>query len=426
MADLPMRDGQTVGAFVVEVQEAIVARLESMIPAELRGIASASCDIETVGDGDAVGEVEGMGEDRYFRFRYSRDDRFNLVLSEPEAVVEVTTYEPAEPPPVGLARAVLCDMAPVHAPAADGLTRGRSVQLLRVGPLHDLDTGAHVLDVTDELCAAIAATAAATGFGLPIDHGHALYRAQSAGQAHDSIPLYGRIVALEHVPGVGLMGVPEWTEAGRAMLAASPGLLYLSPTILGQAHDPATGVALPGRALHSVSLTPTPRQDRLETLALSRGDTMEAPNMGDPTPRTPAVNPDVVALSRADHAALLDRATGAERRVSELTAQLDKANGDTVELSQRLTALEAKSAADAARAEVEAARKVGKVIDDVLEARLLAQKTEDRALSLSLIPTTVRPAAEVGHGGKVDAPTDEAKMVAEGQRLIDAGKGGAK
>jgi phage I-like protein len=296
-------------------------------------------------------------------------------------------------------------MAPVHAPAADGLTRGKPVQLLRVGPLYDLDTGAHVLDVTDDLCASIAATASAVGYSLPIDHGHSLYRAQSAGEAHDGVPLFGRIVALEHVPGAGLFGVPEWTESGRSMLSASPGLLYLSPTILGQAHDPATGAALPGRALHSVSLTPTPRQNNLETLALSRGN-MEAPTMGDPTPRTPAVNPDVVTLARVDHTALLDRATGAERRVSELTAQLDAATGDTVTLAARLTAMELRDAERTANAELDAAEKSGKVIPPESRVKLLALDPGVRALTLSLIPAT-RPAVVAGHGGKAPEPRDE-------------------
>lgn len=420
MADtsIPTRDGQTVGGFVDEVCRAVEARLQLMVSPMMVNDCYVSCERDTVNAGDAVGEIRVYGgECAYYRFRYSRDASFRLVLSEPEPVNEVTTYEPAAPPAVGLARAVLCDMAPVHAPAAEGLTRGRSVQLLRVGPLHDLDTGDHVLDVTDEMCAAIAATASVTGFGLPIDHGHSLYRAQSSGAAHESVPLYGRIVALEHVAGSGLFGVPEWTESGRAMLAASPGLLYLSPTILGQAHDPATGAALPGRALHSVSLTPTPRQNNLETLALSRG-TMEAPTMGDPTPRTPAVNPDVLTLSRVEHAALLDRATGAERRVFELTAQLDKAEGDTVTLSARLTALETERATEKARAEIEAARNAGKVVPPDADAKLLAMAPDARTLVLSLIPAT-RPVSVVGHGGKAPEPRDESdpSVIREAVRL---------
>jgi hypothetical protein len=306
-----------------------------------------------------------------------------------------------------LARAVLCESLPVHAPPADGLTRGRPVQLLRVGPLHDLQTGAHLLDVTDDLCAAIAASAAKAGFGVPVDMGHALY----ASQPGDAPALYGRIVEVEARAGSGLWGTPEWTSDGAALVASNPGLYYLSPTLLGTPHDPRTGEAMPGRTLHSVSLTPTPRQDGLDSLALSRANGAGAPK-GDPMAGqtgTGALKPeDAVTLSRTEHDALVL----ARQERDEMKAKADAAEAAALTLSQRVEAMEAREHARAVEDEVKAAEAKGHIISADLRAKLLSMPADVRALVLA--STAKRALGAKGHGEHVEpvAPNSAAAVIA--------------
>lgn len=423
MADvtIPTRDGQTVGGFVDEVCRAVEARLRLMVPMHLADNCCTSCERKTVDAGDAIGEIHIYGgESTYYRFRHSRDDKFRLVLSEPEAVEEKTTYEPLAPAPAMLSAVVSLDAVPVHAPPAEGLTKGRRQLILRVGPLYDINTGAHVLDVTDEVCADLAASVG-LGLSVPIDHGHELINAQLAGQPHDAVKLFGRVSSVEAVAGVGLFGTPEWSGAGASKLTAEPGLNFFSPSIVGAAFDPKTSEPRAKRRLHSLSMTPTPKQDGAEAIALS-----SAPHAGGTRPMedamtaplAPAPKPgeNVVTLSASDHAVLL----AATARVGELekqVADLTPKAAEAVTLSARLTTLEAERAVDKARAEVEAARKVGKVIGPDDEVKLLALAPDVRAFALSLVPAT-RPMVEVGHGGKVE-PRDESDpaVIREAVRL---------
>jgi hypothetical protein len=314
-----------------------------------------------------------------------------------------------------VASAILCDSLPVHAPPALGLARGRPVQLLRLGPLFDQGTGDRLLDVTDELCAAVALAASGAGFSVPIDHGHALYRAQASGGGGD-VPLYGRLVELEHRPGSGLWGTPEWTDAGAAMLAASPGLLYLSPTLLGQPHDPRTGAPMPGRILHSVSLTPTPRQDTTDSVALSRpvtearsAGTQEGAALADP-------NPDVVTLARVDHVSLLARVTDAEKRATEADAKAVQLQADLTNRETEATSLAARvDALDADRKARDFADLLrthdarGVVVSPELRVTLASLPAESAGVILANMPAT-RAVAALGHGGTVPDPKPKTEL----------------
>ena len=392
---LPTVEGQGLGDFLEELRDAVTRRLRGNVP--MGAEPWIRIEEDTITADSVVGEICGTGEDAYYRMSYSRGEDGRLVLSEPMRVEEVTTYVDA-PGPLPLS-AVLCEMAPVHAPPAEGLVRGKVAQLMRVGPLHDAYTGAHLLDVTDDLLASIVAASGA-GFSIPIDYSHALYGAQAGGTDAASVPLFGRVTALEHRPGDGLYGVPEYTAAGAAMLTANPGLLFFSPTLVGTMHDPATGKPL-GRGLHSVSLTPTPRQDSLDSLALSRAAAGAESPKGGPMglkdgagTNAPA---DVVTLSRTEHDALMLART--ER--DAFKAEADAAKADVVALAQRLDAVEKARHIEAVTAEVKGYEAKGHIIPDALRAAVVTMSAEVRACVLG--STEKRAVVALGHGGTVEA-----------------------
>ena len=334
----------------------------------------------------------------------------------------------------GIGQTVALDSLPVHAPAAP-MRRGAPVQILRIGPVYDQGTGALVIDVTDELCAELAAATSSAGFAVPIDHGHELYQRQAAGRPHADVGLYGRAAALDHRPGVGLFAAPDWNEAGAAYLAANPGTLFVSPTIQPAGFDPRTGVAVAGRVLHSLSITPTPRQDSLDSLALSRAATgapasketpMSGLNGGGVTPP----DGEAVTLARAAHNALLARVVEAEAaakakgdEVTTLTAQLDAAKteaeakaGDVTLLSKAVADLQAERAADKATAEIKAAELGGAIVTDAVRPVLMAVDAPTRAIMLASLAK--RPAAVAGHGGTVEVLDAAAQAMAMAQADI--------
>jgi phage I-like protein len=394
---IPTADGQGIGGFLDELKAAARAALRAPLAPDVAAQAWVKIEDDTVTDVEFVAELCGVeADDVYFRVAYRRGEDGRIVLGEHVRVEERTTYEPAA---VALS-AVLCELAPVHAPAADGLVRGRTAQLMRVGPLHDAYTGEELLTVTDEMLAAMVAAASAAGYSIPIDHGHALYAAQASGADHADVKLYGRIVSLEHRPGVGLFGVPEWTPAGFELLQSQPGLLYFSPTIVGTMHDPATGRPL-GRGLHSVSLTPTPRQDRIDSLALSRAAAGAArptggPMTGNQGTGTPKPD-DVVTLSRDEHAAL----TLARQQLDEVRAERDALKDGSVALSQRVEALEAAALQRQVADEIREAESAGKVVTAELRTLLATQAPAARAVILSALPAS-RPVVALGHGERVE------------------------
>ena len=417
---IPTAEGQGLGEFLDELEAAVRARLAGLIPPAQLPIAEVSVESDSITASDCIAEV-CIGEDeRYYRLTYQRDDAGRIVLGEPEAVREVTTYEPASDA-VAMS-AIICDMQPVHAPPAEGLTRGRMVQLMRVGPLHDAMTGEHLLDVTDELLASIVA-GAGIGFAVPVDFGHALYHDQSAGGG-GNVELFGRIVGLEHRKGDGLYGVPEWTAAGAAKLSEMPGLLYLSPTLLGTAHDPTTGKPA-GRMLHSVSLTPRPRQDSLASLALAERTN---PGAGAPTKGTAmadktgngAPKPESLTLAEAQSqiATLLAERDAVKAQLDAAQADRVKAEAEAVTLSQRIGALEADAHKRAVAEEIRGYEAKGHIIPDALKAKALSMDAESRAICFSA--TATRAVVALGHGAVVEAPDAVALAIAETNKRLDA------
>jgi len=153
---VPTAEGQGLGGFLEELRAAARVALLAPLSPQFAAQAWVRLEEDTVTGSDFVAELCGVeAADVYFRITYERGPDGRIVLGEPVRVEEKTTYEPAA---VALS-AVLCEIAPVHAPAAEGLLRGRTAQLMRVGPLHDAYTGEELLTVTDEMLAAMVAAA---------------------------------------------------------------------------------------------------------------------------------------------------------------------------------------------------------------------------------------------------------------------------
>lgn len=321
---------------------------------------------------------------------------------------------------------VTLDAVPVHAPSAP-MRRGAPVQILRVGAVYDQMDGELVIDVTDEMCAALVASAGAAGFGVPIDHGHTLIRRQMDGAAHDDVQVYGRVAALDHRPGLGVWATPDWNDHGAGYVASNPGTLFISPTLQPAGFDPRTGAKVAGRILHSVSITPTPRQDSLDSLALDRAATGAPPrkdvpmsgsqNGGGQTPPD-----DVVTLQRVAHNTLLARVTDAESKaaasaaeVTTLAAQLADRDADVVTLASRIGAMEVERAGDKLAAviagEVSAAEKKGYIVTPAVRA--IMAKLPDAADRVTYLASlAVRPTVLVGHSEtpQVIDPNDPATI----------------
>lgn len=395
--------------------------LDSVLPTELRGMAWAC--VEQITESECVVEVKGLEECIYYKVGYTRAEDGSFSFGEPAKVEEVTSYVPVDEPkvdevpveavdpevatpPEAMARAILCESLPVHAPPAEGLTPGRPIQLLRLGKLYDLDSGNFVLDVTESLCEGIAKSASVAGFAIPIDHGHSLFKAQAADTDHSGIELYGRIVALEYRPGSGLWATPEWTASGLALLAANPGMLYVSPTLMGLPHNPTTGEPMEGRSLHSASITPTPRQDSMAVLALSKEPPMPVAEL--------------ITLAKADHASLLERVTNSEKLVTELTATIKTKNEEFVALTAKLEAYESEKKLKDFADLIAAHDAAGVVISEGLKTTLGSLPIEQAAMILTQI-TPTRPVTPIGTSIVVEPkePKSEIETTKEAHRIME-------
>lgn len=375
--------------------------------------------VENLTESEAVAEVKGGSECLYYKVSFTRDESGVYSFGEPVKVEEVTTYEPSPvpevaSPPTEMARAVLCESMAIHAPPAEGLTKGRSVQILRLGSLYDVDSGDFVLDVTEELCKEIMLSASAVGYGVPIDFGHGLYKAQVSGKPQEDVSMYGRFSELEFKPGEGLFGVPEWTNDGIDLLKKNPGLLYLSPTLMGTPFNPDTGEQMSGRGLHSVSITPTPRQNNMSSLALSKE--VSLPDAKLPTK-------DVITLSKSDHTALLDRVAGAERRVVELAAQLEGKSTEVTELSKKIESYVVAEKAREFNDLILSFDAKGVIVSEDLRTTLASLPIEQSTLILSQIPAT-RPITSIGSGGIVEPkePKTDVEIAKEAHIIMEAAR----
>lgn len=295
-----------------------------------------------------VAEAMFDREEKYLKVPYTRDpESGEFVFGEPEPVREVTQFVPEGeevspilegPPdgPMGLSVVVALEALPVSVPAPEGaLTPGKPVQLLREGAIFNVLNGKFLKNVTQALCSEIAESAQKMQMPIPIDFGHALLNAQIEGKDHSNIPLFGRMSALEARPGSGLWGLPEWTDKGMELLSANPGVLYLSPTLLPPPFDPSTGEALPGNWLHSVSLTPNPKQNNLAPVALSVTPEPEVAPV-EPVPVQEVAVDAINTLSEKD-----SEIAGLKLSYAELAEKFAAIESERVQLSLELEALRA-------------------------------------------------------------------------------------
>lgn len=296
---VPTLENESIEEFLEALEKALAAFMATVVyPITGTGINNPQpwcLDRESTTGDAVVAEARFDEGTKYTQVNYSRDPATGeFLFTNPFEVREHSTFVPVEqvsPPPVGLGLSrvgvlgVSLEALPVTGEygATEALTVGKPVQLLREGPIFDVVSGKYVMTVTAELCNQIATTAKKLQMPIPVDFGHALYNAQVNGAEHSEIPLFGRISALEARPGEGLWGIPEWTPRGVEFLTTNPGIMYLSPTLMPAPFDPVEGVQMPGNGLHSVSLTPTPRQNSLAPVALAaRPNTQEVEAVDEP------------------------------------------------------------------------------------------------------------------------------------------------
>ena len=400
--------GESLETFLDALKGAVRAFLKASLPAP--HIANGACQCPccvceqpwlicpeaTTGEKVVVEARYDNQADTYTSIDYTRDmSTGEFAFVNPIPVREVKVYMPIEggvAPAPGMAQVVAVApeaLASSVAPAglAD-LTVGSPIQLLREGALYDRSTGMFVLSVTPELCTDIAASVAKTNAPIPVDFGHALYLAQVEGKPQDTIPLFGRLSQVEARPGTGLWGTPEWTAQGVELLANNPGMMYVSPTLMPASFDPATGAALPGRGVHSVSLTPTPKQDRLAAVTLAAAPVAAPLEQQHPAPK--AVEPGLTGLTLAETVAKVETLTLANTALTTEVAAL-KAE----KLAMDFTSLFAQHTAR------------GVVLADTLKAELRVLPIKQAGVILSHM-VGERP-LPLGHGTIVDA-TPETPM----------------
>lgn len=149
-------------------------------------------------------------------------------------------------------------------------------EALRPGPVYDMDTGEHLIDLTpDKIEAARAALAMMRerGIGVPFDYAHAIQRNRNGEPAKT----YGTVADVSVDEAGKLLVVPDLTSGGAALLDGSEGAYWLSPAFgAGPLHDPETGEVLAPLYIESITITPTPRQNGLAGIALSKDVTPPA------------------------------------------------------------------------------------------------------------------------------------------------------
>lgn len=149
-------------------------------------------------------------------------------------------------------------------------------EALRPGPVYDIDTGAHLIDIDADVIAEAERTTALMvelGIPIPIDYGHAIQRASGGEPAKT----YGRVLGASRSDDGKLLIDVDLTDGGRELLSGSEGAYWVSPAFgSGPLHHPETGERLADRYIESHTITPIPRQNALNGIALSKGPTPPA------------------------------------------------------------------------------------------------------------------------------------------------------
>ena len=143
----------------------------------------------------------------------------------------------------------------------------------RVGPVHDMDTGALVVDLTPErIESALKAFEfqQSRGIRVPFDFDHGTRRF-----AGDPVrgQVYGTAGGFDFDATTGKLSVkPNINGKGRTLLGDDAGSYALSPVFCGPLHDPMTGEVVSDCYIESIAFTALPRQDGLNPVSLGKGD----------------------------------------------------------------------------------------------------------------------------------------------------------
>lgn len=153
---------------------------------------------------------------------------------------------------------------------------GEWQQILRLGPVVDIDTGKTVIDITPALCADLAkahAKVLAAGLRVPIDFNHGL----SLGRTAEARRTYGLVTEME-ARDTGLFAKLALNPAGVEWVKANLGNALVSPSIVGGIYDPMKpGTKLADVYVAALSLTESPRQNNLPEVKLSQAGTDAEP-----------------------------------------------------------------------------------------------------------------------------------------------------
>lgn len=143
----------------------------------------------------------------------------------------------------------------------------------RVGKVHDMDTGALVVDLTPERMRSVVKAyefQKARGIRVPFDFDHGTRRFPGdpvRGQ------VYGVTGAVSFDEDAGKLRVqPGMNGKGRTLIGDDDSSYALSPVFAGPLFDPKTGEQVSDCYIESIALTALPRQDGLDPVSLGKGD----------------------------------------------------------------------------------------------------------------------------------------------------------
>lgn len=153
---------------------------------------------------------------------------------------------------------------------------GEWQQILRLGPVVDIDTGKTVIDITPTLCADLAkahAKVLAAGLRVPIDYNHGT----SLGRTAEQRRTYGLVTEME-ARADGLFAKLALNGAGVEWVKTNLGNALVSPSIVGGLFDPMKpGTKLADVYVAALSLTESPRQNNLPEVKLGAGGDADVP-----------------------------------------------------------------------------------------------------------------------------------------------------
>ena len=298
----------------------------------------------------------------------------------------------------------------------------KDLHVLRLGTLYDLDSGEMVMNMTEESAREIARTTSRmieAGHAIPISFEHGIEGGQRGQDGADRRP-YGTVLGVYYDEARrGIYARKQWTKLGKSLLLDSMTedgrtAVRVSPrVIMKPAYHPSTGDRLGESYMDVVSLTTLPRQDRMESVALSRStirigaelaldktETAEVTAKNERVKMTEKTEEIQVLLARgSDEATAIYKAAGLEdtapvvelaRKFESLTVELNRVNEELKNYqNEELSRLAAEKTA-----EVESfldAHEVSEVEREFFKVSLLSDDTKTAELARSTIISRGEP-----------------------------------